>query len=138
MQDKINSGEKKFLVLEDFTDSFIEDFMSFRATFSEKLKAPRVVAGKSLTGQSTADFVPAIVKAVNDGDLLHIPNIWREAENEAINKACIQFRQDFRKECDKLHDDPTVLPTSKCTQVGAPALAALGSSTDTKAFLDTR
>ncbi|KAL1966183.1 hypothetical protein VTN77DRAFT_4735 [Rasamsonia byssochlamydoides] len=119
VQEKINKKEKKFLVLDDFIDSYVKRFNSIRADLSKKLKAPRLVAGKSLTGQSIADFVPAIVKEINqleEEGQLHIPDIWQDAENEAINKACIAFRRDFKEECDKLHNSRELLTTRVCTE----------------------
>lgn len=120
VQDKINDKSKKFLVLSDFKSTYVETFKKLRVLLSNTLKSPRVVAEKKLSGASIAAFVPEIVKSINalekDGQL-HVPNIWDEAENEAITKAGIAFRHNFKDACNKLNQDPMLYSTKVCSDV---------------------
>lgn len=122
MQAQINNKTKKFLVLEDFKDDYVQAFKKLRATFSDMLKSSRIVADKSLSGVSIADFVPEVVKAINaleEGGQLHVPNIWEEAQNEAINKASIKFRHDFKDACDKLNNESKICTSRECSEASA-------------------
>lgn len=117
---KIKSGEKKFLTIEDFQEQFVKEMSHFRASLSSKLQFSHQVAGKPMTGRSTGYFVPAIVEAINEkaGDL-HIPDIWGDADNQAINDASIRFRQDFQAVCDKIQSSKEVISTALGKQVCA-------------------
>jgi hypothetical protein len=106
------------------------------------LKSSRIVAGKSLSGTSIADFVPEVVKAINaleEGGQLHVPNIWEEAENEAINKASIKFRHDFQDACDQLNKEPKIHTSRECSEASALLRrASFARAQLTKTHLDTR
>jgi hypothetical protein len=117
VEDDIISGKKKFLILEDFVDSYIKRFNEFRAFLCEKLKPQYFVSGKPLTGVSTADLFPNIVRSINDGGQLHIPDIWEQAENEAVNKASTQFREDFKEKCDEKNNGSQFFTTGKLDEV---------------------
>lgn len=84
------------------------------------LRSPRLVAGAPLTGASTADFVSSIVKSINrleQNGQLHVPDIWRAAENEAINRSHIKFHNDFREACNRLAQDTSLMSTKECNKV---------------------
>lgn len=120
MQEKINDGTIDFLRIDNFKESYVKDFKALRTKLSKSLMSPRLVAGQALSGTSTSDFMPSIVKAINkleaDGTL-HVPDIWEDAENEAVQKASIQFRKDFAKKCDELNQGVTPITTEKCKNV---------------------
>ncbi|KAL6892176.1 hypothetical protein GGI43DRAFT_414293 [Trichoderma evansii] len=119
VQDKINDKSKDFLVLEDFNDNYVKDFKNLRASLSQMLRIPRLVAGAPLTGASTADFVSSIVKSINrleQNGQLHVPDIWRAAENEAVNRSHIKFHHDYREACNKLSQDTRLLSTKDCNK----------------------
>ncbi|KAL7800260.1 hypothetical protein V8C37DRAFT_398480 [Trichoderma ceciliae] len=119
VQAKINDKTKDFLVLEDFNDSYAKDFKNLRASLSQMLRTPRLVAGAPLSGASTADFVSSIVKSINrleQNGQLHVPDIWRAAENEAINRSHIKFHHEFREACNKLSQEPQLLSTKDCNK----------------------
>ncbi|XDG03864.1 hypothetical protein ABKA04_003479 [Annulohypoxylon sp. FPYF3050] len=117
VQEKINDGTIDFLRIDNFKESYVKDFKALRTKLSKSLMSPRLVAGQALSGTSTSDFMPSIVKAINkleaDGTL-HVPDIWEDAENEAVQKASIQFRKDFAKKCDELNQGVTPITTEKC------------------------
>lgn len=120
VQAKINDKSKDFLVLEDFNDNYVKDFKNLRASLSQMLRVPRLVAGAPLTGASTADFVSSIVKSINrleQNGQLHVPDIWRAAENEAVNRSHIKFHHDYREACNKLSQDTRLLSTKDCNKV---------------------
>ncbi|KAK1244383.1 hypothetical protein MKX07_003182 [Trichoderma sp. CBMAI-0711] len=119
VQAKINDKTKEFLVLDDFNDSYVKDFKNLRAQLSQMLRTPRLVAGAPLTGASTADFVSSIVKSINrleQNGQLHVPDIWRAAENEAINRSHIKFHHDFREACNRLAQDTSLISTKECNK----------------------
>lgn len=120
MQAQINDKTKEFLVLDDFNDNYVKDFKNLRAQLSQMLRTPRLVAGAPLSGASTADFVSSIVKSINrleQNGQLHVPDIWRAAENEAINRSHIKLHHDFREACNKLIQDPALISTKDCNKV---------------------
>lgn len=111
------SEERKFLLLEDFIPSYVEEFLVLRSVFAEKLRHPRLVAGESLSGQSAAGLVPAIVDAINAEDLLDIPDLWEQTQNAAISKASLEFRDAFRAACDAVLQSSDLLPTVQVNRV---------------------
>ncbi|KAH0524001.1 hypothetical protein TsFJ059_008926 [Trichoderma semiorbis] len=119
VQSQINDKTKEFLVLDDFNDNYVKDFKNLRAQLSQMLRTPRLVAGAPLSGASTADFVSSIVKSINrleQNGQLHVPDIWRAAENEAINRSHIKLHHDFREACNKLIQDPALISTKDCNK----------------------
>ncbi|KAI0137610.1 Aerolysin toxin-domain-containing protein [Hypoxylon sp. NC0597] len=117
VQEKINDGTIDFLKLDHFKESYVKDFKALRTKLSKTLKSPRVVAGQAISGTSTSNFMPSIVKAINkleEDGTLHVPDIWEDAENEAVQKASIQFRSDFTKKCDELNQNAKPIATEKC------------------------
>ncbi|KAL7948665.1 hypothetical protein V8C42DRAFT_315125 [Trichoderma barbatum] len=119
VQSKINDKSKEFLVLDDFNDNYVRDFKNLRSQLSQMLRTPRLVAGAPLSGASTADFVSSIVKSINrleQNGQLHVPDIWRAAENEAINRSHIKFHHDFREACNKLSQDTSLISTKDCNK----------------------
>ncbi|KAI1105451.1 Aerolysin toxin-domain-containing protein [Jackrogersella minutella] len=117
VQEKVNNKTIDFLRLDNFKESYVKDFKDLRTKLSKSLKSPHLVASQALSGTSTSDFMPSVVKSINkleaDGTL-HVPNIWEDAENEAVQKAGIQFRKDFAKKCDELNQDATPRTAEKC------------------------
>ncbi|KAH6605407.1 hypothetical protein Trco_007114 [Trichoderma cornu-damae] len=119
VQAKINDKTKGFLVLDDFNDNYVKDFKYLRSSLSQMLRSPRLVAGAPLSGASTADFVSSIVKSINrleQNGQLHVPDIWRAAENEAINRSHIKFHNDYREACNKLSQETQLLSTKDCNK----------------------
>lgn len=109
---------KKFLLLEDFIPSYVEEFLVLRSVFAEKLRHPRIVAEESLSGQSAAGLVPSIVAAINAEDPLDIPDLWEQTQNAAIAKASLTFRTAFREACDAVLQSSDLYPTVQVTRVG--------------------
>ncbi|RFU80147.1 hypothetical protein TARUN_2062 [Trichoderma arundinaceum] len=119
VQAKINDKSKEFLVLDDFNDNYVKDFKNLRASLTQMLRSPRLVAGAPLSGASTADFVSSIVKSINrleQNGQLHVPDIWRAAENEAVNRSHIKFHNDYREACNKLSQETQLLSTKDCNK----------------------
>lgn len=121
------SGVKKFLLLDDFLPVYVADFLVLRSVFSEKLRRSRIVAGESMSGQSAAGLVPAIVEAINLEDPLDIPDLWEQTQNAAISKASLQFRTALRVAFDAALESETLLTTVQLTRVGILLVLGIGS-----------
>lgn len=106
------------MLLSDFLPVYVEEFLTLRSVFAEKLRHPRLVASESLSGQSVAGLVPAIVDAINSEDPLDIPDLWEQTQNAAISKASLTFRDAFRAACDAVLLSADLLPTTQVTRVG--------------------
>jgi len=88
----IIDGKKKFLLLTDFDDVYLEYFKTFRTNISKALVRPReFIQGTALTGGSIADFMCSFAEAINKSEPLNIPSIFESAQNDAINKAIASF-----------------------------------------------
>lgn len=109
---------KKFLLLSDFLPLYVEQFVILRSVFAEKLRHPRIVARESMSGQSVAGLVPAIVDAINSEDPLDIPDLWEQTQNAAILKASLVFRDAFRASCDAVLLSADLLTTAQVAGVG--------------------
>lgn len=109
---------KKFLLLSDFLPIYVAEFLNLRTIFSEKLRHPRLVAQESMSGQSVAGLVPAIVEAINSEDPLDIPDLWEQTQTAAILKASLVFRDAFRASCDAVLQSADLLSTAQVGAVG--------------------
>lgn len=84
--------KKKFLLMEDFEDLYVEYFKKFRADISQTLASQReLIKGQPLTGSSTADFILKFAEAINKSEPLNIPSIFQAGQNDSINKALQTF-----------------------------------------------
>jgi hypothetical protein len=116
----LESGKKKFLLLEDFIESYVQDFANLRAAFVQQVRRPRVVSGNALTGLSTAGLVPTIVDTINLEEPLDLPNLWEQTQNAAITAATLKFRQDLRALCDAALQSAELLSTAQMYRVSPP------------------
>ncbi|KAL8289404.1 hypothetical protein RB597_001151 [Gaeumannomyces tritici] len=91
-RDALSDGTKKFLLLSDFEPKYLEYFKVLRNALSRALVTPReLTKGTPLTGGAIADFMPSFADAINKQEPLNLPSIFEAAQNEAVNKAQVEF-----------------------------------------------
>ncbi|KAK4200817.1 hypothetical protein QBC40DRAFT_325923 [Triangularia verruculosa] len=111
--DALESGRKKFLLLDDFLPVYHQYFATLRRTLSECLKTPReLTPDRPLSGGATADFMPLFVDAINKSEPLNIPSIFEAARKEAIAKAKLAFSSGLSHITEGYTNDQEPKPTS--------------------------
>ncbi|KAE8150396.1 hypothetical protein BDV25DRAFT_139881 [Aspergillus avenaceus] len=116
---RVQNGEQKFLTLDDFEDTYVNQIKRLREHISQKLKTSHVLADKLFTGISLGDFVSTTVMQLNqleEKGHLSLANVWEQAENRAITKAKIDFGQSIKDICDTMSNDEKLIPLHDCEQ----------------------